>query len=145
MIFKELPILLLCAVISTALKAQDKFLNNPNEAKALSQKVSELFKENKISTALNELKPYWPIPINEIDGVEEKTIRYLNMLEQRFGKAEGTIKVNEETIKDIALKETHLVQYQNTAIRLIFTYYKNKKGWIVNAFKWDDSFTEEFR
>jgi hypothetical protein len=28
---------------------------------------------------------------------------------------------------------------------VIYTYYKNNSGWILNEFKWDDSFAEEFK
>jgi hypothetical protein len=73
-----------------------------------------------------------------------KTIKYLNLIEERFGAPIGSLKVKNETISDVATRETYLIRYENTAIRLIFTYYKNDKGWIVNAFKWDDSFGEEF-
>lgn len=145
MIIKRIAVLILIGTTFLETEAQDKFLNNSNETKELSQKVTELFNDNKISAAIKELKPYWPLPSNEIEGFEEKTIKYLNMLEGRFGKSEGTIKVNEETIKDVAIKETYLIKYQNTAIRLIFIYYRNKKGWIVNSFKWDDSFIQEFK
>ena len=106
--------------------------------------INSLFNENKISESFEQLTPYWPLPLNEIESIEEKTIKYLNILEQRFGKSIGTLKVNNETISNIAIRETYLIRYNNSAIRLIITYYKNDKGWIVNAFKWDDSFTEEF-
>jgi hypothetical protein len=64
------------------------------------------------------LGTYWPLPENEIDAIEEKTIKYLNILKDRFGDPIGTVKVKEEKIADVALQETHLVRYQNTAIRL---------------------------
>jgi hypothetical protein len=145
MLIKKLIGIILFALIIVEAKAQEKLLNNLTEARDISQKVTQLFKENKISAAVKVLKPYWPLPSNELENFEEKTTKYLNMIEERFGKSEGIVKVNEEGIKDFALRETYLVKYQNTAIRLIFTYYKNNNGWIINGFKWDDSFTEEFR
>ena len=132
-------------LISTNLFAQEKYLKNINETQELSQKVVELFEKNKISESFDELNPYWPMPENELESLEEKTIKYLNIIEQRFGKSIGILKVKNETISEIAIRETYLIRYENTAIRLIFTYYKNNNGWIVNAFKWDDSFFEEFK
>ena len=120
-------------------------MKNEKETQELSKKVVALFNENKISESFGELAPYWPLPQNEFESLESKTIKYLNLIEDRFGKSVGTLKVNNETISDIAIRETYLIRFENTAIRLIFTYYKNDKGWIVNAFKWDDSFTEEFK
>ena len=131
-------------LLSSAACAQEKFLKNDTETQELSKKIVLLFSENKISQAFKQLTPYWPMPENEIESLEEKTLKYLNLIEERFGKAIGTLKVKNETISDIAIRETYLIRYENTAIRVIFTYYRNENGWIVNAFKWDDSFTEEF-
>jgi len=135
----------LLTLFSIGIFAQDKYLKDVNETQELSKKVASLFNENKISKSFKELKPYWPLPQNELDELKEKTIKYLNIIEERFGKSIGILKVKNETISDIAIRETYLIRYENTAIRVIFTYYKNDKGWIVNAFKWDDSFTEEFK
>lgn len=125
--------------------AQDKYLKDIESAKLISKDVTQLFKENKINEAINIIRPYWPLPTNEIDNVESKTIQSLNLISERFGKPEGIVKVNEQNIKEIALRETYILKFENTAIRLIFTYYKNNMGWILNAFKWDDNFYEEFK
>jgi hypothetical protein len=137
-------IALIFSLFSIGLFAQDKYFKDVAETQELSKKVVKLFNENKISESFEELTPYWPMPKNELDAIEEKTIKYLNIIEQRFGKSIGVLKVKNEKISEIALRETYLIRYEKTAIRLIFTYYKNNKGWIVNAFKWDDSFAEEF-
>lgn len=139
----------LVAFLSSAflhLNAQEKFFKSADEARAFSQKTANYFKDNsKVPEFFKEIKKYWPLPQNEIDGLEEKTVQYMNLLQARFGKTESVVKVNEEVIKDFAVKETYILKFENSAIRLIFTYYKNNNGWIINAFKWDDSFSEEFR
>lgn len=141
---KKTIIAITLSLVSVSLFAQDKYLKSVNETQELSQKVVDLFEKNKISESFDQLTPYWPLPQNELESIEEKTIKYLNLIEQRFGKSIGTLKVKNETISDIAIRETYILRYENTAIRIIFTYYKNNNGWIVNAFKWDDSFEEEF-
>ena len=145
MIAKKIIAIALFVISFTGLKAQDKFLNNSSETKEISQKVTELFKENKVHEAFNLLRPYWPLPENEVYGMEDKTIKSLNIITDRFGKPEDIVKVNEKTIKDFAILETYLVKFKNSAIRLTFVYYKNKKGWIINSFKWDDDFGQEFK
>lgn len=107
--------------------------------------MAELFRQNKIKLAFDALSPYWPLPENEIESLEEKTIKYVNMLSDRIGSPIGILKVKTETIGDIAIRETYLVRYEVSAIRLKFTYYKNEDGWIVNGFMWDDTFSEEFQ
>lgn len=138
-------ILFLFLAASLTISAQDKYLKNVDETQELSKKIVGLFEKNKISESFELLTPYWPMPANELESVELKTIKYLNLIEERFGKSIGTLKIKNETISDIATRETFIIRYENTAIRLIFTYYKNDNGWIVNAFKWDDSFSEEFK
>lgn len=141
---KKTLIIAIFSFISLQLFAQDKYLRSVTETQELSKEVVALFKENKISESFEKLTPYWPLPQNEIESLEEKTIKYLNIIKDRFGKPIGTLKVKDEIIADIAIRETYLVRYENTAIRIIFTYYQNDYGWVINAFKWDDSFTEEF-
>lgn len=135
----------LLVLLSLNLSAQDKYLKDLSETQDLSNKVVSLFRENKVSNAFEELKVYWPLPENEINSLEEKTIKYLNLIDERYGKSIGILKVKNETISEIAVRETYLIRYEFTALRFIFTYYKNDSGWIINAFKWDDSFSEEFK
>lgn len=142
---KRIFITFLLSSLSIGLFAQEKYLKDVGEIQNLSKQIVSLFEENKISQSFEVLTPYWPLPQNELESIEEKTIKYLNLIEHRFGKSLGTLKVKNETISDIAIRETYIIRYTNSAIRLIFTYYKNDNGWIVNAFKWDDSFTEEFK
>lgn len=127
------------------LKAQVKFLKTADEVKSLSQKTSTYFKDNKMKEFFKEIRQYWPLPENEIDGLEEKTIQGMNILQSRYGKTESSVKISEEVIKDFAIRETYIVKFENSAARLIYTYYKNNNGWILNGFKWDDNFASEFK
>jgi DNA-directed RNA polymerase specialized sigma54-like protein len=126
-------------------KAQVKFLKTADEVKSLSQRSSTYFKDNKMKEFFKEIRQYWPLPENEIDGLEEKTIQGMNILQSRYGKTESSVKISEEVIKDFAIRETYIVKFENSAARLIYTYYKNNNGWILNGFKWDDNFTSEFK
>lgn len=141
----KLNFVLVVCILSLNCFGQNKFLKSISESEELSKNVSELFSQNKVSSGINNLSEYWPLPKNELDALEEKTIKYLNLIEERFGESIGYLKVNEEKIADIAIRETYLVRYSMSAIRLKFTYYKSTKGWILNAFEWDDSFSEEFK
>ena len=142
---KKTIIAISLSFISFGLFAQKKYMKDINETKELSKNIVSLFNDNKISESFDQLTLYWSIPQNEIESIEEKSIKYLNIIGQRFGKSLGIIKIKNETISDIAIRETYLIRYDNHAIRLIFTYYKNNNGWVVNAFKWDDSFSKEFK
>jgi hypothetical protein len=129
---------------SASANAQSESLDGIPATESLSKKVTELFSQNKISQAFDALRPYWPLAENEIEAVEEKTLKYMNVIVDRFGPSIGIVKVKTETIADIALRETYLIRYEYTAIRVKIIYYQNNDGWIVNSFKWDDTFSEEF-
>jgi hypothetical protein len=124
--------------------AQNEVLKDISATQRLSEEIVVLFTRNLISPAFERMRAHWPIPANEIYHLEDKTIKYLNIVEQRYGKPIGYEKVRNETISDFAIRETYLIRYEFTALRLKFTYYKNNEGWIINGFKWDDDFTEEF-
>jgi hypothetical protein len=132
-------------LLFTFVNAQVKYLKSEDEARGLSQKSVVLFKEGKVPDAIAELKPYWPLPESEIDAMTSKTVLTLAKIDERFGEFQDYVKVSEETIKDTAIRETYLVKYKFHALRLIFTYYKNNSGWILNGFAWDDKYTEEFK
>lgn len=125
--------------------AQNKYLKDIESVKLISKDITTLFKENKINEAFIKIKIYWPLPANEIDNMETKTIQSMNLVAQRYGNAEEIVKVTEQNIKETAFREIYLIKYDYTALRLIFTYYKNSKGWTINSFKWDDSFAEELK
>jgi hypothetical protein len=124
---------------------QVKYLKDPSETEKLSAKATDLFIQNKMNDCFKELQKYWPLPENEIEALQEKTTRYMNIIEDRFGKAIDFKKVKNEVIADFSIRETYIIRFENTAIRVIYTYYKNNNGWILNEFKWDDSFAEEFK
>lgn len=124
---------------------QTKTMKTSDDCKLLSKVIVDLFKKTKITNAFEELKVYWPLEGNELDAFETKSLKYSNILIDRFGEIQGYEKIKEEKISDFALQETYILKYNYSAIRLIFTYYKSKDGWVINAFKWDDSFTQEFK
>lgn len=142
---KNLFLTCLFSALGTILFAQEKFMNSATETEALSLKVAELFKVKKYSKAISELAPYWPLPADELTDLSDQTTESMAVASERFGKIIGITKLKSETISDFAIRETYIVRYEFHAIRLVFTYYKNNSGWMVNGFKWDDKYTDEFK
>jgi len=124
---------------------QNTLLKDTEAAKLISRNVTQDFRDHKIEEAFNTLSQHWPLPVNEINNLKTQTIQSVNLISERYGKAESIVKVSEQNIKDAGFRETYLVKFEYTAIRLIFTYYKNSKGWLINGFKWDSDFDEEFK
>jgi len=143
--FPKVAFLLFFGLFLNLSTAQSIPLKDIEAAKIISKDVTQLFKENKINQAFELLRKHWPLPENEIDDLQSQTIKSLNIIAERFGKPESIVKINEQNIKETAFRETYLLKFENTAIRLVFTYYKNNNGFILNAFKWDSDFDEEFK
>lgn len=138
-----MTMLFLCSM--TALPAQSKYFRDSAETHAFSEKIAQMFTENRVSDIFEALSSYWPMPQNEIDQIEEKTIKYINLIQDRYGKTLEYQWIKTESIQDFALRETYIIRFDKSALRIVFTYYRNNKGWLVNAFKWDELFAEEFK
>ncbi|WP_196890312.1 hypothetical protein [Aureivirga sp. CE67] len=141
---KKTFIAIVLSLVSVSLFAQEKYFKNVSETQEFSKKIVDLFEKDKIPELFSQLTTYWPMPLNEILALEDKTIKYINVIKSRYGEPIGSLKVKNKTISDIAIQETYLVRYEKTALRVIFIYYKNNNGWIINGFKWDDLLKEEF-
>ncbi len=122
-----------------------KTLKDIEQVKKLSTEAANLFKDKKIKESVEKMRPYWPIEDEEIAAFQEKTEGYMTMLISSYGVVEGVQKLKEETISDFAFRETYVLRYQYSAIRLTFTYFKSSQGWILNSFKWDEEYEELFK
>ncbi|WP_299888286.1 hypothetical protein [uncultured Lacinutrix sp.] len=139
-------IILFFIICSIGVKSygQEKYFNSEKEIQDFSENVMLLFNQNKVSEAFLLLNDYWPIPKTEVELIEEKTIKGLNTVESIYGKAKGIKKINYSNLENITIRETYFSLYRVSALRFIFIYYKTEKGWIVNQFKWDEDFEDEF-
>ncbi len=115
-----------------------KELSTIEETKKQCKVSVEKIKYGNIKKAFDELKPYWPIPIAEIDNVAYQTKSQLDRMEKRFGNAVGTDFVETKKAGNSFVKHTYLIKYENTSIRFICIYYKPKKKWKINSIFWDD-------
>ncbi|MFN8297187.1 MAG: hypothetical protein U0T69_13395 [Chitinophagales bacterium] len=122
-----------------------KTIKNTVDCKKVSARVCDLFYKDSIAVAFKEMKEYWPLPSDEIDDLQEKTIKYLNLIDERYGYKIGPVKIKDETIDTFAIKEIYLLRYEKSAIKIIFKYYDTGHGWILNGFKWDDEYSTEFK
>jgi len=142
---KKSLLLLICLLAFASSRAQVKYLASADEVRAFTKKTSLLLKDNNTTEFFKVMKQYWPMPENELANLEEKTIKGFNLIAPRFGKVEDVVKIKEETIKDLGLRETYFIKYQYSVVRLIYTYYRNNNGWTINGFKWDTEFSNEFQ
>ena len=72
------------------------------ELRPFTDKLIDQFMSSNFQKALNDAKPYWPVPEVEVDGMANKINQQWPMVSQRFGKA-----LTKEFLKENEL-ETHL-------------------------------------
>lgn len=137
-------IIIIALSLSVFTYSQDKLFLSKNDVEKFSEEMSVLFSKNKASEAFNEMKFYWPLPETELDLIKEKSIKGLNIMEDRFGKSIDISKIKHTNLKDVFIKDVYFIRYKATVLRFVYTYYKNDEGWLLNSFKFDENFEEEF-
>jgi hypothetical protein len=93
---------------------------------------------------INEIVKVLPTSEEEMKELGEKTKGFKDNITEMYGEVVGYEKVSEKTMNDFAIRETHVILLEYHALRLVYTYYKTDKGWILNGFNWDDEWQEEF-
>lgn len=111
---------------------------NLTDARKVTDKAVSLFQQEKIVAGYETLKPYWPLPSVEIDNLANQTNMQWPMVKQRFGTSMATEFVKEIKGGESLARFVYLQKFQNHAIRWVFTFYKPKDRWIINAVSFDD-------
>lgn len=132
-------------VTFSPVNAQKKTLNNIGEVQKLSKSVMEKIKDGSVAEVFEDMRVYWPISDKEINDVRDQTVANLKLVVDHYGFIIGFERVKKEKISGFAFRETYILRYRNSALRFIFTYYKHTDGWILNGFKWDELFEQEFK
>ncbi len=135
-----LPFLITFVWVSVA--HGQEYLKGTKELSQHAEGVMNDFEKAEYTTAFDALRAYWPIPENEVDQLESQTIKQFNVAIDRFGAVMGYDFIKEQTINDFVIRKIYVIRFEKHMIRFLFTYYKSDKGWILNAFKWDDQYEE---
>ena len=106
--------------------------------KDVCQQAADTFGSGKAKESFEVLKPYWPLPVQEIDTLAYQTESQLDMLTSRFGKIIGSDYVDTKVAGTSFVKHTFIAKFEKNAIRYVCLFYKPKNEWVVNAILWDD-------
>jgi hypothetical protein len=139
---KFLALIIALLIIQFA-RAQD-YMSNKEDLSKHAESVVMHLKDSQFQKAFSELQKHWPLPENEMTQLESQTIKQFNMVADRFGKIIGADFVKDRTVKHYVIRKTYVIRFEKHMIRVLFTYYKNDNGWLLNGFKWDDQFEELF-
>jgi|HubBroStandDraft_5_1064220.scaffolds.fasta_scaffold09421_5 hypothetical protein len=138
----QLGRLLVCAFalfVALPCSADAPALQSKPDVRALTEAVMKLVAENKIDDAFAKLKPYWPLPANEIDTLILKTISMRNTVGDRFGSTTGYAFVREDAVGDFLVRYTYVEKREKHPLRWTFIFYRAATTWTIDAASWDDN------
>ncbi|WP_435415229.1 hypothetical protein [Polaribacter aestuariivivens] len=136
-------LLLSFLIISFFTQGQTKSYKTLDEVRNNTKNISNFFIKKNYADLFNSTKPYWGLKANEIDSLIVKTQAYQEFFDQRLGYGINAVKVKEQNLENTLFKETYILRYEKSALRITLVYYKNDSGWVINYFNWDDKFLEE--
>ena len=111
---------------------------NVESTKELCQKAAAAFGSGDAKKSFEILKPYWPLPAEELDNLAYQTESQLKMVASRFGAILGSDFVGTKIAGDSFVQHTYVVKFEKHAVRYICMFYKPKSEWVVNGVHWDD-------
>ena len=100
----------------------------------MTQIVNEEFQK-----AFDSAKPYWPLPVVEIDGIVNKINQQWPLVSQRFGKAIGKEFIRKEDIGKSFLRYYYLHKFEKHAIYSRVDFYRPQDEWKINSVVFLDS------
>ncbi len=119
-------------------------LNGKADTRALTEAAMQLVAADKISEAMDKLKPYWRLPPNEIDTLVLKTITLRNTIGDRYGRTLGFAFVREDDVGDYLIRYTYVERRENHPLRWTFIFYRATDKWWMDGASWDDKVSELF-
>jgi len=114
-------------------------LKTEKKAFEFSNGMIQLLYKEKFQEAFDSAKPYWPIPVVEIDGVVNQINQQWPIVRKRFGKAISTEFVKKESIGKSFVRYYYLHKFKNHAIYWRIAFYKSQENWKVNNIIFLDS------
>lgn len=119
-------------------------LNNPSEAKEISNKVMIKVGEGDPESGLRILQPYLTAPVAEFEVMINNLRMQLPGVLQRYGKSIGYEFISQDAVGNNLLRIVYLHRFESHAMRWVFYFYRGKSGWILDTFKTDDDIRQLF-
>ena len=113
-------------------------IDSVDETRALCEQAAQSFSEGDYEATFNVLRPFWPLPTQEIDNLTYQTASQAQILAGRFGEPVGTDYASTSTAGDSFVRHIYLVKFERHAVRFICVFYKPDENWLVNQINWDD-------
>lgn len=122
-----------------SLQVQASGFSTAEETRKFSDQTIELFVQGKFNEALNQAKPFWPIPAVEVDGLANQIAQQWPVIDRRFGASLASEFVRTEKIANSFVRHYYLHKFENHAIYWQIDFYKPKDSWKINMIVFLDS------
>lgn len=141
--------IVLCVVLMTTSLAAEKVpppktVGSVAEARKVADQTMNLMRQEKFEEGYATVKPYWPLPVSEIEDLAAEMKKQWPMVEERYGKPLATEFISEKKVGDSFVQFVYLQKFDRHAIRWTFVFYKATDRWMVNGVRWDDGVYELF-
>jgi len=113
-------------------------LQTSQQTKDVCANAVESFSKNQVDESFNILRPYWPLPKEELDNLSYQTKTQLATVSGRFGSSIGSDFIKSQEAGASFIQHTYVVKFEKHALRFVCLFYKPKQDWVVNAVYWDD-------
>jgi hypothetical protein len=101
--------------------------------------------QGKIREVFDKIRPYWPIPAQEVDVIVYQLENQKGQVVSRFGKPLAMERVDTLVIGDVFYREVYLLKYEKHAVAWVFTFYKPSDQWRINSVFTSDQMNDFFR
>lgn len=111
------------------------------ETRIFSDTLIDQFVNEEFQKGLDSAKPYWPVPMVEIDSLVNKIKLQWPVVQQQFGKAVGKEFIKQERIGKSFLRYYYLHKFEKHAVYWKIDFYRPKQNqqWKINTLAFFDS------
>jgi hypothetical protein len=135
--------ILIVALLATTNAYADS-IKDVSGTKDLCTKAAGFFANGDPKKSMETLKPFWPIPSEEVDNIAYQSETQLKMVSSRFGKTLGADFIRTQTAGTSFVQHTFIAKFEKHAVRFICVFYKPRDEWYVNTVTWDDKTSQLF-
>ena len=114
-----------CTAYANGFKTED-------DAKKYTDSLLKIIVQEDFEKAFDSAKPYWPLPIVEIDGLVNTIKQQWPIVNQRFGKSISSELVKTKHIGQSFIRYYYVHKFENHAIYWKIDYYKPRSLWKIN-------------
>ena len=114
------------------------------ETEKLSDRAMQHFVDEDFEAGYKLLRPNWPIPGVEIDGLINQTQQQWPLISNRFGASIGYELIKSSTAGESLRRMIYIHKFEKHFVTWVFVFYKAKDSWQINSVSFTDQILMPF-